>query len=119
MLLAVAQEAGGGVVESVWRGPASRPDLAALGGTLVEVFCDCESAVARERYRQRASTRSPGHFDTMRLASDDLWTGESAEPIAGPWPVVHVHTDRPVALADVAVQVRHSAVRGLQTRRDR
>lgn len=110
VLLVVAREAGGGVVESTWRPSLARADLTRLGGTIVEVFCSCDPALARERYRDRAPARAAGHFDAERLAAgDDLWTGETAEPIAGPWPLLNVDTTEAVHAADVARWVRRAS----------
>lgn len=109
VMLAVAREAGGGVVESTWRPSLARGDLTRLEGTIVEVFCGCDPVVAKARYRDRAPARAAGHFDTERLAAgDDLWTGEPAQPIAGPWPVLSVDTGNPVNTADVARWVRRA-----------
>jgi hypothetical protein len=91
-LFAVAIDSGFGVIESVWRRTSSLPDLSRLRAPIVEVFCRCDPNVARSRYGVRAGKRAPGHFDRDRLADDELWTGEPAEPVSGGWPVVEVDT---------------------------
>ena len=65
-LLAVAEQAGSAVLESVWYPSRVADRLRALPGEKVEVFCSCDPAVAVERYRVRAGTRGPGHFEADR-----------------------------------------------------
>lgn len=71
---------------------------------MVELFRRCSSDVAWERYRRRAGSRDPGHFDHARTR-DELWNDEVAEPAAGPWPLLEVDTNRPVDVADVVAWV--------------
>lgn len=107
-LLAVAAESPtGAVVESNFHRSTAVDDLARLPGTAVEIFCRCEQAVAAERYRARAGTRHPGHFDTLRTI-EELWHGDVTEPVAGGWPVLDVDTTHPVDLAPVVAFVRRS-----------
>jgi len=89
-MLAVACETRGAVLESVWRRSFAVEDLRRLPGRVVEVFCRCEPGLARSRYATRTG-RPAGHFDEQRL-SEDLWTGETAEPVAGGWSVIEVDT---------------------------
>jgi predicted kinase len=91
VLIALATENGRGVVESTWQRSLALDDLTRLRGPICEVFCRCPPETARARVEARAARRHPGHHDLLRLA-DDLWTGERAEPISGPWPVVEVDT---------------------------
>lgn len=107
-LLAIATDVGSGVLDSVWRPEPARRDLGALPGQVVEVFCDCPPAVARQRHAGRAGQRHSGHFDRDRLAGDDLWAPGATGPVAGPWPVVRVDTTRPVDMARLAAEVRSS-----------
>src|SRR5262249_23183722 len=62
-LLAVAAEAPGAVLESVWHRSYAAADLGGLPGSLVEVFCRCDPAIAAQHYARRAGTRAAGHFD--------------------------------------------------------
>jgi predicted kinase len=96
VLLAVAAEAGGGIVESAWLPELARDEVGRLPGSLVEVHCACDPAEAERRYRERE--RHPGHFDRHRAADSSLWRGPRAQPIGGPWPVVSVDTTEPVDL---------------------
>jgi predicted kinase len=107
-LLAVAADAGFGVVESAWHRSRAAAELTSLPGSIVEVFCRCDRSVAQDRYRSRAGTRSPGHFDVQRLA-DELWNDEVAEPVAGGWPVLEVDTNQAVDVQRVVDAVRDLA----------
>lgn len=106
-LLAVAAESGGAVLESVWHRSRALGDLRALPGDVVEVFCRCDPAVARQRYTERAGTRAAGHFDADR-ALGELWNDEVAQPVAGGWPVIEVDTGRPVEVEPLTGWVRHA-----------
>jgi predicted kinase len=71
-LLAVAEDVGYGVLESVWHRSRAVADLQRLRAPIVEVFCRCDRSVAEARYRARASSRARGHFDDRRLATE-IW----------------------------------------------
>jgi predicted kinase len=104
-LFALAADSGFGVLESVWRPSASLADLSRLPSPVVEVFCRCDPKVAKGRYRERSSTRAPGHFDQQHLADSELWNGEAAQPVAGSWPVLEVDTNQPFDLAGLLKRV--------------
>src|SRR5262245_2175907 len=76
-LLAVAAEAPGAVLESVWHRSHAAAELGNLPGNLVEVFCRCDPAIAAERYARRAGTRAAGHFDAKRTI-EELWNDDVA-----------------------------------------
>ena len=82
----------GAVIESVFYRSRALPDIAALPGRVLEVFCRCERDIALTRYRARAGTRAAGHLDVERTP-DELWHPEIVEPLAGGWPVVDVDTN--------------------------
>jgi predicted kinase len=105
VLLAVARQCPGAVLESVWHRTRARADLAALPGAVVEVFCRCDREVVRDRYRRRAGTRAAGHFDDERT-DDELWNDENAVPVAGGWPVIEIDTSQPVDILALARRVR-------------
>jgi len=92
VLLALARANGRAVLESTWSSPQSLPELSSLGGNVVEVFCDADPEVSRQRYLSRAGRRHPGHFDVDRLDEWALWQGLAARPVGGNWPVVRVAT---------------------------
>ncbi len=87
-LLRVAQPCPGAVLDSTWF-DYTRPLLAALPGTLLEVRCIVPVELARSRYQARAATRHGGHLDTART-SDELW-GRPVLPL-GVGPLVEVDT---------------------------
>ena len=107
-MLSEARATGRGVLDSVWvdRGRAIG-EISGLQTTaaVVEVFCRCDVDTLRRRYRDRAPTKGPGHFDQQRR-EDELWPAESRLPLSGPWPVVDVDTTGTVDVAELAAQVR-------------
>ena len=106
VLLAVAADAGRGIVESAWLPELARHEIVQLPGTIIEVHCQCDPAEAERRYRERE--RHPGHFDQHRAVDSSLWTGPRAQPISGPWPVVSVDTNDHVPIELVVGLVRSS-----------
>lgn len=109
-MLALATDSGFGVLESVWRRTISLPDLSRLPAPIIEVFCRCDPELARSRYRLRSSDRATGHFDRERLGDVDLWTGESAQPVAGAWPLLEVDTGGATDIASIVARVRETAL---------
>lgn len=104
-LLAVAAQAPGAVLESVWHRGYAMPALAGLPGSIVEVFCRCDMAIAARRYAGRAGTRDAGHFDAERTPGE-LWNDEVARPVAGGWPVIEVDTAGPVDVGSLVPRIR-------------
>ena len=107
-LLAVAAEAPGAVLESVWHRSYAVADLGGLPGSLVEVFCRCDPAIAAERYARRAGTRAAGHFDAERTIGE-LWN-DVARPVAGGWPVLEVDTTARVDITLLVERIRAAAI---------
>jgi predicted kinase len=108
VLRALMRDIGFGVYDSPWRARYDLPDLSRLPPPLVEVFCDCDPAVRLKRIRERRGTRHPVHFDLENAAAtaeDD----PTDRPLAGPWPLIRVDTTRPVAIAELAEEVRRAA----------
>jgi len=68
-LLAVARDAGSGVLDSVWvdrdRSVRRLRDL----GDVVEVFCRAEVGLMRSRYEQRAPGKGEGHSSSSGRCS--------------------------------------------------
>lgn len=95
MLAIAASSPAGAVIESNFYRSTARADLAALPGTVIEVFCRCQPAVAEQRHRARTGTRHAGHFDGIRTPQE-LWNDEVSEPVAGRWPLLEVDTNQPV-----------------------
>lgn len=105
-MLAVAAESPiGAVIESNFHRSVAVDGLRRLPGRVVEVFCRCDQATARDRYAERAGTRQAGHFDGVR-SSEELWNDEVAEPVAGGWPLLEVSTDGTVDVGDVLAFIR-------------
>jgi predicted kinase len=109
-LLAVARDAGSGVLDSVWvdrdRSVRRLRDL----GEVVEVFCRAELDLMRSRYEQRAPGKGEGHFDEQRQ-DEELWPEDALRPLAGGWPVVEVDTSGPVDVREVAERVTRTRSR--------
>ena len=69
-----------------------RERLAALGGTIVEVYCRCDPEEEMRRYAQRADTRHPAH--TLKHMTPEL-IARHGEPM-NLGTVIEVETDAPV-----------------------
>lgn len=89
--------------------PRQRQHLAALDGTIVEVYCRCDPEEAMRRYAQRADTRHPAHalkhLTPELIARHDRPMGLGA--------VFEVHTDAPVNFPALLQRVREALLRGL------
>lgn len=105
MLAVAAESPVGAVIESNFYRSVAVHSLRRLPGTVVEVFCRCDRAVALERYRARTGSRHAGHFDADRYV-EELWNDEIAEPVAGGWRVLEVDTTQPVNVEGVVALVR-------------
>ncbi|PZS02250.1 MAG: hypothetical protein DLM56_12850 [Pseudonocardiales bacterium] len=105
VLYAVAREIRPAILESAWRRSYSRSELLALSAPIVEVFCRCSRDGVERRYRARATSRAAGHFDTERDIAE-LWNDETAQPVAGGWPVIEVDTEKAVEVAALATAIR-------------
>ena len=104
-LVAVATDAGCGVLDGNWRRDRTPRLVQQLPGSVVEVFCRCRQELLEERYRVRAATRGPGHFDLQRSWAE-LWGDDTAEPAAGGWPVIEVDTTTAIDVDVLAHEVR-------------
>lgn len=102
----------GSVVVSWWRHPASTSTsgtstewLSELPGTLIEVYCVCEPAIAAERFRTRV--RHPGHLDQLKTY-EEILAGFQQHAALGPLGVGHlvtVNTEGDVKLGDVIHEI--------------
>ena len=104
-MVRVAQRCPGAVLDSTWF-DSTRPLLAALPGTLVEVRCIVPVDLARSRYQERAATRHSGHLDSVRTF-DELW-GRPVAPL-GVGPLVEVDTSGPIDVSTLASAIRAAA----------
>ena len=92
VLVALAARQERAVLESFWDPDLARRDLRALRGTIIEVFCACSVATARNRYVRRA--RHPGHLDDQRVDDFDAWFASGrGEPLRLGGPLLEVGTD--------------------------
>jgi predicted kinase len=105
MMLRAAAGCPGAVLDSTWF-EYSRPLVAGLPGTVVEVHCQVSRDLARERYQARMPGRSGVHVDALR-ADDELW-GQSFEPLRV-GPVVEVDTAGDVDRAQVIARIHAAA----------
>jgi predicted kinase len=105
MLAVAAESSGGAVIDCNLRRSLATETVSRLPGLVIEVFCRCDRAVAKDRYTARAGSRHAGHFDGMRRP-DELWDEAVTEPAPGGWPVLEVDTNHPVDLAEVLSFVR-------------
>jgi hypothetical protein len=105
-MLAVAADAPhGAVLECNFHRSRALDELRHLPGAIVEVFCRCDRDVAATRYLDRAASRHPGHFDSIR-SIDELWTEDVTQPVAGGWPVLEVDTNQPLHVTSVAASIQ-------------
>jgi predicted kinase len=107
-LLRVARRCPGAVLDSTWF-EYTRPLLAELPGTLVEVRCTVPVELARSRYAARAGARHSGHLDDARSA-DELW-GRPVAPL-GVGPLLEVDTSGPVDVPGLARGITAAAALG-------
>jgi len=109
----------GTVVVEAWCHPSRdrahvEAGLARCAPRFVEVWCEVDPRLARERYAHRH--RHPVHEDAQRSRSPEPWAS-GAEPLGvgelGVGEVVRVRTDRPVDADEVARAVTRALAGGL------
>ena len=102
----------GSVVVSWWRHPASLLAsgtpiewVSELKGTLIEVNCVCDPAIAVERFKSR--TRHSGHLDQLKANADLLPTFQQQAALGplGVGQLVRVNTEGHVKLEDVLSEI--------------
>lgn len=111
VLFALAADTPAAVLESFWDPEHAPKQLASLGRPVIEIQCDCGTALARQRFRARVGTdRHAGHLDEERERDFDNWleTGRG-EPLALGGPLLTLATDHPVDVASVAGWIREQA----------
>jgi predicted kinase len=84
--------------------PRQRERVAALSGSIVEVYCRCDPQTAMRRYAQRAEARHPAHA-LKRLAPELV--ARHGRPMNSS-PVIEVDTNAPVDLPDLLRRVREA-----------
>ena len=107
-----ASRAGSAVIVSWWRHPRSTVVsgtpiewLTDLPGTLIEVRCICDPAIAAERFKSRIRHR--GHLDQFKSHSDLLPSFQQQAELGplGVGALVEVNTERPVNLPDLVASI--------------
>ena len=98
--LRAALDVPGAVIDSTWF-DYTRPLVARLQGTRVEVRCHVPLQTARARFDARV--RDGRHLDLQRTA-EELW-GEPVAPL-GVGPLIDVDTSRPVDIRALARRIR-------------
>ena len=101
VLLALARQNRGAVIESTWVPELSRPALRDLR-PIVEVFVEVPVEEAFRRYRERAGTRHFVHFDHD---VDEAAIRERARAIGGDWPLVTVDGTRDYDIEAIVEQI--------------
>jgi predicted kinase/GrpB-like predicted nucleotidyltransferase (UPF0157 family) len=112
VLFALARDVPGAVLESFWDRDLALEALGALTRPAIEVFCDCSTRLAQERYRRRSrAERHAGHLDDQREREFDAWVAAGrGEPLGLGGPLLRVVTDGPVDVAAVAAWIREQRV---------
>ncbi|MGP3945856.1 AAA family ATPase [Streptomyces sp. 6N106] len=108
ILFALGADADRAILDNWWHHDTAPGRLTSLADLLIEVHCDCDAALAAERFRTR--TRHPGHLDPQ------LTSAQVAERVAairaaytGPLrlggPLLTVDTSHHVDTLDIANKV--------------
>jgi predicted kinase len=105
VLLALARDNAGAVIESTWHREFALEQLERLPRPIVEVYCDVPPEVARDRYVARTGTRHPVHFDKEQGSNLAGWIERHPQFVGGDWPLIRVDTTRPVDIDALAQQV--------------
>jgi len=103
VLLRAARDVPGAVIDSTWF-DYTKPLVARLAGTCVEVRCNAPLATVRARFDARS--RDERHLDSLRSV-EELW-GSPVAPL-GVGPLIDVDTSRPVDIPALADRVRTEA----------
>jgi predicted kinase len=108
IVFTLAADAGRAVLDNWWHHDTAPGRLKDLAGLLIEVHCDCDAALAAERFQAR--TRHPGHLDprlTPQQVADRVAAIRASYP--GPLdlggPLLTVDTSRPVDVVEMAEEI--------------
>ncbi|GAA2425709.1 AAA family ATPase [Streptomyces pulveraceus] len=108
IMLALAADAHRAVLDNWWHHDTAPGRLQSLAGLLIEVHCDCDVALAAERFQAR--TRHRGHLDpqlTPQQFAERVTAVRATYP--GPLnlggPLLTVDTSRPADIAEVAEKI--------------
>jgi predicted kinase len=108
VMYALAKGFPAAILESHFWVGVSEDDLRALGRPLIQVYCQCPTQVAFDRYRKRALSpeRHSGHQPEHQ--SDEVtrrWREAGSQPLGLDCPLVEVDTTCPVDIAEVAARI--------------
>ncbi|MES9553793.1 AAA family ATPase [Streptomyces sp. NPDC088190] len=108
IMLALAADARRAVLDNWWHHDTAPGRLQSLAGLLIEVHCDCDVALAAERFQAR--TRHRGHLDaqlTPRQVAERVAAVRATYP--GPLnlggPLLTVDTSRPADIAEITEKI--------------
>ncbi|CAL9478254.1 hypothetical protein SUDANB178_02947 [Streptomyces sp. enrichment culture] len=109
VLFTIAARATHAVLDNWWHHDTAPERLRQLDARLIEIFCDCDPAVAAERFLRR--TRHPGHLDprlTPEQVAERVATIRATYP--GPLrlggPLLTIDTSRPLDIPALVKDVR-------------
>jgi predicted kinase len=105
VLLALARDNAGAVIESTWERSLAADELSALPSKVIEVFCDVPPDVAQQRYVARAGTRHLVHFDVEQGGDLQGWIDRHPQRVDGGWPLIAVDTTAPVDLDALVAKI--------------
>ncbi|MFI9427398.1 AAA family ATPase [Streptomyces achromogenes] len=109
ILLTIAAQAGHAVLDNWWHHDTAPGRLRQLDARLIEIHCDCDPALAAERFLRR--TRHPGHLDprlTPEQVAERVATIRATYP--GPLrlggPLLTIDTSGPLDITAIVEDVR-------------
>ncbi|MFI1095615.1 AAA family ATPase [Streptomyces sp. NPDC020917] len=113
VLFTLAADAGRAVLVNWWHHDTAPARLRSLGGRLIEVFCDCDAALAAERFQARV--RHPGHLDPRLTPEQVAQRVDSIRatypgPLRLGGPLLTVDTTTPADAPGIATRIGESGI---------
>ncbi|MES9511353.1 AAA family ATPase [Streptomyces sp. NPDC000609] len=111
IMFALASDTGRAVLDNWWHHDTAPSRLQSLADLLIEVHCDCDAALAAERFQAR--TRHPGHLDPQ-LTPDQVTERVAViratypGPLNLGGPLLTVDTSHPIDAAAIAEKIAHA-----------
>lgn len=108
VLYRIAATSPAAVIEAVFHRDVAVDDLRALGKPVLEVHCQCDPALAIERFQHRADDeRHPGHLDSRQPQNKlEELVQDTCRPLGLGGPLLEVDTTGAVDVGAVAEWVR-------------